>query len=196
MTASLQCPVCGFSYVPTLAQDRKAHRRWHAEHLRPRQPKPDQRLKAEDMRVDRRSPRWLHRLVYERARALQRGQGYDFAQWSEDGGDPEDTATRRDYHAWLLIELAADGPIAIGAAAFNWILWRNMPPCWRLDFVWIAEGWRRRGALSRRWPIWRAAYGDFVLESPLSDAMRSFVDKQGGPPHPVQREAWKGGAGR
>lgn len=44
-------------------------------------------------------------------------------------------------------------------------------------------GWRRRcGAkniLARRWPLFIERFGDFVIEAPLSDAMRAFVRRHG-----------------
>jgi hypothetical protein len=48
-----------------------------------------------------------------------------------------------------------------------------------LNFAWIAEPWRRKGVMSRRWPRWRATYGEFTLEQPFSEAMANFLAKHG-----------------
>jgi hypothetical protein len=97
--------------------------------MRPRRPKTDPRLvelqpHGGDVRVDASSPRWLHRLVYEIARALQRDERYDFPQWSKDGAQAE----RDQTHAILFVE--PEG-IPIGATSFSWIEWANAPPGWR-----------------------------------------------------------------
>ena len=53
------------------------------------------------------------------------------------------------------------------------------PPCWAMQWIWIAPKARRRGILSRRWDAFRARFGKFVIEPPLSDAMQAFAAKQG-----------------
>jgi hypothetical protein len=178
-----RCLTCGSGYVPGV--DREIHRRRHAEYLRARRPKADRRLDSEDMRVDRSSPPWLHRLVHERARVLKLDEGYTGLLWTADGSSLQDNDYHRDYHAWLIVEPTPEGPVGVGAAAFIWTVWSNAPPRWRLTFVWIAEGWRCKGVLSRRWPRWRELYGDFTLDPPLSQAMGAFVDKHGGSPDPA-----------
>jgi len=34
--------------------------------------------------------------------------------------------------------------------------------------IWAADSWQWRGVVSRRWPLWRKAYGEFTLEQPLA----------------------------
>jgi hypothetical protein len=48
-----------------------------------------------------------------------------------------------------------------------------------MNFAWVADQWRRRGVMTRRWPQWRKTYGDFTLERPLSAPMKAFVAKAG-----------------
>jgi zinc-finger of acetyl-transferase ESCO len=80
------CPVCRFMYVPYLAEDRRLHRGRHAEWARPRQPEPDPRFADYvDVIVDKRSPKWMHQLVYERAAALSRDEQRSHVQWRRDG---------------------------------------------------------------------------------------------------------------
>jgi hypothetical protein len=136
-------------------------------------PRPEPRLAAfgGDVRVDANSPKWLQRIVYWCACRLQRDEGYDFPQWGEDGPRPM-WAKERDMHALVLVE---NGSIAVGAVAF---LRTDLPWCgWLMDFAWVADEWRRKGVMTRRWLSWRKIYGDFTLPSPLSSAMSSFVAK-------------------
>jgi hypothetical protein len=160
-----------------LETDRKLHREFHAEFLHPRTPKVDPRLyvfpPGEDIRVEPASPKWLHRLVYDRAQALAREEHYDFAQWREDRA-PEGEG----IHALLLIEERR----AVGAAGFEYHTWTNYPHGWHLNFIWIATAWRRRGVLSKRWPRWVQTYGRFTVETPLSEAMQAFCAKAAHPP--------------
>jgi hypothetical protein len=169
-------------YIPALPDDCRRHRRYHAAWMKPRRPKPDPRIAAlvansdapgdANIVVDTRSPLWLHKRVFEIAQALKRDEGYDFTQWSETGEQARSNQT----HAILFVEPAG---IVIGAAAFSFMAWENHPPGWHMNFVWIAEPWRRRGQLSRRWAGFRERYGAFTLDHPLSEAMESFATKHG-----------------
>jgi zinc-finger of acetyl-transferase ESCO len=181
------CPVCEFHYVPEIPENRKLHRQFHAEVVRPLICKPDPRLEAlgstaGDIRVDIKSPKWLHGLIYDRARALSREEDYG-TQWQEDGVPWEWDALRPNPpHAFLLIE---QGNIPVGVAAFeNGQFWTNIAPGWHLLFVWVAPQWRRQGVLSRRWASWRTVYQDFTVETPISESMASFLTKHN---HPLDR---------
>src|SRR6267142_5313531 len=94
------CSVCGFqSWKGDYAL---GHRPYHAEFVRINFPQTDPRLGSygqTDIVVNSTSPKWLHQLVYERARDLRRLEGYDFTQW------PSDHAPNSQHiHALLLIE--------------------------------------------------------------------------------------------
>jgi hypothetical protein len=117
----------------------------------------------------------------DKARALlQEGRGHcrhnpGFAapQWNKDrpswmGAD------QRDLHALVLVE---DKSTPVGAEAFSQIIWEDRALGWRMMFASIDDEWRRKGVMTRRWPGWRKAYGDFTLEEPLSRAMKAFVGK-------------------
>jgi hypothetical protein len=168
-----ECSVCGLLYCSDEPDDRRQHARFHASYMKPRRPKPDARLAAYagDVRVDAKSPRWLNRLIYARALALKRDERLDFPQWDEDG-PPEARACERDLHAILLVEQT----VPVGAAGFVFVNWENRPPGWHMFLAWVADDWRRRGVMSRRWPIWRRTYGDFTVEQP-SEAMQAFLRK-------------------
>jgi zinc-finger of acetyl-transferase ESCO len=180
-TASRLCDVCGFCYAPWLAEDRRAHGAFHAAYMRPRRPKPNPRLAAheDDVRVDREIPRWLHRLVFDCALALKHDQKYDWPQWDKDR-PPRMYDNERDKHALLLVE---NGTVPVGAVSFSWIDWPSAGAMaegspasgWHMFFAWVADDWRRKGVMSRRWRRWLSTYGDFSLEPPLSDAMAAFV---------------------
>jgi len=181
------CRICGFSYCPDLPDNRRQHCRFHAEFIRPRVPRPDLRLTdAGDIRVDAQSPVWLHKLIYERARALRHDEGYDFAQWhSIEAPTPHDN--ERGIHALLLVE---NSNIPVGVVSFSWVDWQNPgepAPGWHMCMAWVADSWRRRGVMTHRWPNWRETYGDFTLERPLSTAMRALIIKVGHPDGPLRQ---------
>jgi len=172
------CDVCGCLYVPQIAENRRFHRKYHAEHLRPRFPKPNPRLAdySGDVKVDASSPRWLHQLVYDCARALKREERYDLVQWDK-RGDIEASDDERDIHAFLMVEKSTP----VGAASFSWVTREECGDSgWCMNFVWVADSWRKKGMLSKRWAGWVAKYAPLSVEHPLSDAMESFLDKNGG----------------
>ena len=82
-----RCPICGYVYNKDTTRwryyapnNRVAHRYFHHQHV----PAPEPLIAdfpAGDIKVDTSSPAWLHKLVYERARYLQRQEHYDFVQW-------------------------------------------------------------------------------------------------------------------
>ena len=83
----------------------------------------------------------MHKLVYERARYLQRQERYDFVPWDETHGIRDDEF-EKDVHALLLIE---PPHIPVGVTSFSWKKWSNRPRGWHLNFIWIAGTWRRKG---------------------------------------------------
>jgi hypothetical protein len=174
------CPVCGFSYIQGLPGEARRHAAYHRHYLHPVKPKPNPRLAAYDgdVRVDGASPRWLNRLVYTRAHALQRDIGLDFPQWRWDG-PPKPAGYERDLHAWLLVE---DKTTPVGVVGFTFIKgWKDdaLPPGWHLFMAWVADAWRRKGVMSRRWAGWRQIYGDFTVEQP-NRQMRALMRKMAG----------------
>jgi hypothetical protein len=141
-------------------------------------PRPEPRLAAfgGDVRVDAKSPKWLQRIVYQCAVGLQRDEGCDVLQWSQDGPPDGMWANTRDMHAWVLVE---NGSIAVGAVVFLRSDWPYCEPGWLMMFAWISDEWRRRGVMTRRWLSWRKICGNFTLSLPLSSEMRAFVSKCG-----------------
>jgi hypothetical protein len=188
------CPFCGRAYALDSPDGRKNHLLFHQCVASTLPPRPDKRISALrlggcDLRVDSDSPRWMHRLVYERARRLKREEHYDMPQWQPDSvawqwSREEPTPP----HAFLLIE---QGDIAVGVVGFiNRQRRREVAPGWHMLFAWVAPEWRRQGVLTRRWSAWRSAYGDFTLEPPLSNPMKAFAAKISHPTEPHSGRNW------
>lgn len=49
---------------------------------------------------------------------------------------------------------------------------------WVLFWVWIHPFFRNRGILTKHWKKFLEQFGEFIIEQPLSDAMRSFLEKK------------------
>jgi len=47
-----------------------------------------------------------------------------------------------------------------------------------LEWIWITPKERKKGHLATRWINFRKQFGDFVVESPVSDGMKGFLKKQ------------------
>lgn len=181
-----RCAFCGLLYLHESPSDRAIHRAEHRRYASSLPPRADKHIAAlqlpsgVDLVVSHNSPRWMHQMVYERARRLMKEQHYDFPQWQPDGSHWEWSDEHPDPpHAILLIE---NQNIAVGTVCFNnGRHWTNVAPGWMLMFAWVAPEWRRQGVLSRRWTAWREQYGDFLLDPPLSEAMKAFAERQGHP---------------
>jgi hypothetical protein len=188
-----ECPQCGHGYWTDCARSRARHGTVHARWRKVHVPKPDPRIAelavSGDIIIDRSSPRWLHKRVYEIARALQRDRRFDFVQWTETG-DPSWTGWRNHARATLFVE---PGGVVIGACSFSRHDWNNVPPAWIMCFAWLAPAWRRQGHLSRRWPTFRERYGNFLLDGPLSEAAQALAAKVGWAPinrHDFEYSIW------
>lgn len=169
------CPECGATYVHGLPSDDAVHRRMHRDVLAVLQP-PAHRIFARALQadpigapwVDSRSPQWKHNLMYTRAVAFKREMKFDFPQWAQ---RPADDPRPIGF-------LFNDGDRVIGACSFR-------PPesthdRWKMDWIWLCPSGRRKGFLGRAWPLFKARFGDFALEQPVSPAMQAFVAKVGG----------------
>jgi len=79
-------------------------------------------------------------------------------------------------HPYLFIEPNHNLFIhANGACEFHFSKERNK---WTLNWVWLHPFARRQGYLSKTWSYFCQLYGDFELEYPLSDVMKTFLTKQ------------------
>jgi hypothetical protein len=65
----------------------------------------------------------------------------------------------------------------VGACCFRWRKWSDHAPGWALQWVWLHPFERSHGVLTAAWPEFKSRFGDFLVEGPLSGAMRRFVAK-------------------
>lgn len=170
--AEQRCTYCNFLYTPGNLDSSLDHRREHHRHQHVFDPKPLLVFARHQARSDQadvitsKSPKWAHREMYERAIMFKREMRYDFPQWSfpPTQGRPTERCT-----GYFLADPASPSTIA-GACAF-----RLRGDRWTMDWAWLAPKYRRSGIMQRHWPRFVAAYGDFPLEFPLSEAMQAFV---------------------
>jgi hypothetical protein len=168
----MYCEICRTQYTKGDPESTENHRRRHAQVQRLLKPYPTKSMRERAARgprgerVDVSSPLWMHREVEKRALRFKRDFGYDFCQWPS-------VSTRDRLNPKFIGYLFADAEGAIdGACAFF---------CdeakWRLDWAWIRPERRRHGLLAARWGHFLAEFGDFWIEHPISDDMRSFIDR-------------------
>lgn len=166
------CPDCGLTYRRGDPESSECHRREHRKRMRYLNPQPHVRMLAarqsdpDPELVTSLSPPWKHREMYDRAYAFKREFRYDFVQWQSRKGDDD-----RQAHGYLITD---DAGAIVGACAFRWRESR-----WGLQWVWISPLHRRQGHLGRRWQDFRKRFGDFQVESPVSEAMRAFLARKG-----------------
>jgi ribosomal protein S18 acetylase RimI-like enzyme len=111
-----------------------------------------------------------------RAATFQREFCYDFVQWD---GPHQIESDPRARGFLFNDDSGVFGHGAIVGACARWREHTDHPPCWAMQWIWIAPKARRRGILSRRWDAFRARFGKFVIEPPLSEAMQAFAAKHG-----------------
>lgn len=172
------CPDCGYDWHKGDPESSMLHRREHRRRMNWLDPKPKAEMVAELAEkglvaelVTWNSPKWKHTEMYNRALAFKREFRYDFVQWKSRSGEEDP-----DVQGYLFTNQMAE---IIGACAFRN---RSKDPDvkkWRLQWIWICPRDRRQGHLARRWPMFRRQFGDFVVESPVSDALQTFLQKQG-----------------
>ena len=117
------------------------------------------------------SPQWKHNEMYNRALAFKREFHYDFTQWKSREGHED-----LDVHGYLFT--GTKGEI-VGAAAFRNRAEGTDDSKWALQWIWFCPRERRKGHLVSRWANFRTLFGDFIVESPVSEAMQGFLKKQG-----------------
>jgi hypothetical protein len=178
------CEKCGYRWYKGDPESSYYHRREHKKRFVVLEPTPHPKFLLdlengagpEVEMVTYMSPSWRHREMYERALAFQREFGYDFCQWEHPKGAKDESGI-----GFLFNDdtgVFGHGAI-VGACAFRWRTWEDAPHGWAMQWIWLAPGARRRGVLTRRWPMLRERFGAFHLESPLSEAMMAFAVKNG-----------------
>jgi len=173
------CEYCHFTYTQGDLDSSREHRRFHVrvEHCfdpvaSARLSRRIEELGASAYRVDESSPKWAHKEVYERAVMFKREMEFDFIQWES---PPARGRVKEQAVGYLLCPPGASSTIA-GACAF-----RDRDGVWTMDWAWLAPKFRRLGLMRDSWSRLVEAFGDFPLETPLSDSMQAFVTKHGTP---------------
>lgn len=118
------------------------------------------------------------RAVAQFACYFRREFQYDFVQYEASEGRPWDrtSAPENDEAApYLLRSLWRDPALYVGAACFRWRVYRDHPATWALAWIWLHPYERRQGIVTAAWPGWLDQHGAFLVEPPLSDAMRGFL---------------------
>lgn len=121
-------------------------------------------------RVDAKSTLRFRRAVARIARYFQREGGFDFIGYGVDGHETDPTCV-----AFLWV----DDFVAVGACCFRWREWADAPPGPTMTWAWLHPYVRRQGWMTEEWPRFRAEFGAFYVEHPLSPAMASFLAKVG-----------------
>ncbi|MCD9026782.1 hypothetical protein LDO26_00945 [Luteimonas sp. BDR2-5] len=171
-----KCSVCGWTWFRGDPESSQIHRREHKARMRYIDPQPHPRVLSALERgeapswVTSTSPPWKHREMYDRALAFKREFGYSFVQWGSELGDDDPNV-----QGFLFLDARA---AIIGACAFRL---RGDAPSqwWGLQWIWLSPKHRRNGHLGRQWERFKARFGRFEVESPLSEAMAGFLAKQG-----------------
>jgi hypothetical protein len=174
-----RCPACGMKYMKGDPDSGAEHRLEHRLRIRSLMPPPNPRAAAAIAvgwtgAVDASSPRWMQTEMYRRATAFKREFGYDFVQWHPNGEFGDDVRGVRFVDHSGAFGLGA----IVGACCFR-VRARHGPPCWELDWIWLAPPARRRGILTLAWDGLVQRFGQFDLCPPVSDAMQAFVRKAG-----------------
>ncbi|MBK6435910.1 MAG: hypothetical protein IPF83_08650 [Rhodanobacteraceae bacterium] len=137
------CPECAFEYTQGDPDSSAAHRREHRVRMSVLAPRANRRIQAVcepdtgRVRVTARSPVWLHREMYERARAFKREFRYDFVKWGSGRRDDDPMV-----QGFLFV--TPDDRFT-GACAFRWRDFSTDAPArWGLQWIWISPAFRRQ----------------------------------------------------
>lgn len=176
-TTRIICKVCGVEWSKGDPDSSAAHRKEHKKRLLYLDPQPVKEMcielseGTEPELVTSLSPAWKHREMYLRAVAFRREFHYDFVQWQSAKGISDPKA-----RGYLFVN---DKKIIVGACSFRYQESKSKQKFWALDWAWICPTERRNGHWSKRWPYFRKQYGDFLVTYPVSDQMKSFLEKKG-----------------
>lgn len=123
-------------------------------------------------RIDQNSIKSARLAVDALAKYFRREFNYDFVQYEAneitDDRDRVYLLTVNRYSHWL----------GVGSICFRWREWTDAPHRLALSWLWINPFLRRKGIVSLYWDGFRNLYGDFLVEPPLSPAMKAFLAKR------------------
>lgn len=171
------CDICGVEWRKGDPDSSASHRKEHKKRLLYLDPEPVKEMiielgaSNEPELVTSMSPAWKHREIYLRAVAFRREFHYDFVQWQSPKGISDQHA-----HGYLFVN---DSNVIVGACSFRYQISKSNQKYWALDWVWISPNERRKGHLNKRWEYFRKKFGDFLVSYPVSDQMKSFLERKG-----------------
>lgn len=167
-----RCLVCDFTYLPSLADNRKQHRRVCNEHKAALWPCASPGLArhprvGELIKVSGGSPAWLRNRFYRWSRLLCRECGYDNAC-----NVAEPTV--------IGLLLADERGTVRAVAAVRPDGWEGETPGHPvLAWVWVPPLARRQGALAELWRKIEAHFGELDVEGPCSPEMWAYLEARG-----------------
>lgn len=135
-------------------------------------------------------PTQLRRLVEECARYFRREFRYDFVPYSATEMSCPDAFTHKTAayvftHPECCLDInKSTGDLirklrVVGACCFRWRVWTDRPHGYAMQWIWLHPYVRNKGYLKLCWPYFLHRFGEFLVEPPLSPAMRHFVKKYG-----------------
>lgn len=116
------------------------------------------------------SPAWQHREMYDRALAFKQELRCSSVRWGSESGD-------NDPHVRGFLFMDARHAI-VGACAFR-LSGNESVRWWGLHWIWMSPQHRRQGHLAQHWHQFKKRFGRFEVQSPVSEAMSSFLAKHG-----------------
>jgi hypothetical protein len=122
---------------------------------------------ANPLKVTRKSPFKLRKEVERFATYFRREFDYPITEFKANENGM--------YTAYLFADPESIARAWVGACCFRPESYSHDYEGETLRWVWIHPYLRRRGVLTRAWPVLRANHGDFFVEPPLSPAMLNFI---------------------
>jgi hypothetical protein len=169
------CKECAMDWNKGDPDSSASHRKEHKRRMAYLDPKPCQKLATEKLAdpnadiVTSKSQEWKHFEMYSRALAFKREFRYDFIQWQGPDGDDDPNVQG--------ILFTDERNAIVGACSFRDRTKEDIIKLWGLDWVWLCPKERQHGHLSSRWKELRGRFGDFIVESPVSPEMLTFLKK-------------------
>ncbi|PHO11684.1 hypothetical protein CPG38_11700 [Malaciobacter marinus] len=119
--------------------------------------------------VDKQSEKKLFEEVYKLAKYFKEELNYDSVPFCPYGD------LREEYKALLFIEEPMPYRI-YGACSFGIQKFTEEPNRWVLKWIWLHPFFRNRGNLKKNWNKLEEKFGNFLIESPISNDMNSFLE--------------------
>lgn len=126
--------------------------------------------------VDKQSEKKLLEEVYKLAEYFKEELNYDSVPFCPYGD------LREEYKVLLFTEEALDQFISepmpyriYGACSFTVQKFTKEADRWVLKWIWLHPFFRNRGNLKKNWHILEEKFGNFIIETPISNDMKYFL---------------------